>query len=163
MISNLSYRKGSESDIPIIYKLAYETWNEHYIEIITQQQIDYMLHLMYSEESLIKQLAEGHCFYLLVNNGIEVGFMSIIPGENLFLNKFYILKNQRNIGAGQWFFKAIFSLPNFINKEIRLYVNRKNFKSINFYFKMGFVIEKVVDQNIGNNFYMNDYIMLKKP
>ena len=45
---------------------------------------------------------------------------------------------------------------------MRLFVNRENFKSINFYFKTGFIIEKIIDQPIGENFYMNDFIMIKK-
>ena len=45
---------------------------------------------------------------------------------------------------------------------VRLTVNRKNFKAINFYFKQGFIIEEVKDFDIGNNYEMNDFIMLYK-
>jgi RimJ/RimL family protein N-acetyltransferase len=45
---------------------------------------------------------------------------------------------------------------------IKLTVNRQNFKSINFYFKNGFKIEKVEDFDIGNGYWMNDFIMVKK-
>jgi ribosomal protein S18 acetylase RimI-like enzyme len=47
-------------------------------------------------------------------------------------------------------------------KTIRLTVNRQNFKSINFYFKLGFKIEKVADFDIGNGYFMNDFVMLWK-
>jgi RimJ/RimL family protein N-acetyltransferase len=45
---------------------------------------------------------------------------------------------------------------------IRLTVNRQNFKSINFYFKNGFVIEKVADFDIGGGYIMNDFVMTRR-
>jgi RimJ/RimL family protein N-acetyltransferase len=45
-------------------------------------------------------------------------------------------------------------------RELRLTVNRQNYKSINFYFKIGFTIEKCVDIPIGEGFEMNDFQML---
>ena len=44
---------------------------------------------------------------------------------------------------------------------IRCYFDQ-NYKSINFYFKNGFVIERVADFDIGNNFVMNDFVMIWK-
>jgi diamine N-acetyltransferase len=46
--------------------------------------------------------------------------------------------------------------------ELRLTVNRKNFKAINFYFKNGFIIESVKDFDIGNGYLMEDFVMLRK-
>lgn len=52
------------------------------------------------------------------------------------------------------------SLPE--NIVIRLQVNRSNYKAINFYFKKGFVIERAEDFDIGNGYFMNDFVMIKK-
>jgi hypothetical protein len=46
------------------------------------------------------------------------------------------------------------------SKAMRLQVNRKNYKSINFYFKMGFVIEEVADFDIGDGYLMEDFVMV---
>ena len=46
-------------------------------------------------------------------------------------------------------------------KTIELTVNRQNYKAINFYFKNGFVIKEVADFDIGNNYFMNDFVMEK--
>jgi ribosomal protein S18 acetylase RimI-like enzyme len=46
-------------------------------------------------------------------------------------------------------------------KSITLSVNRQNFKSINFYFKNGFKIKSVEDFDIGNDYEMNDFVMVK--
>jgi ribosomal protein S18 acetylase RimI-like enzyme len=45
---------------------------------------------------------------------------------------------------------------------VRLNVNRQNYKSINFYFKLGFKIEKVVDIDLDKGYQMNDFIMLHR-
>jgi ribosomal protein S18 acetylase RimI-like enzyme len=45
---------------------------------------------------------------------------------------------------------------------MRLQVNRQNYTAINFYFKLGFTIERVADFDIGHGFFMNDFVMLKQ-
>jgi ribosomal protein S18 acetylase RimI-like enzyme len=45
---------------------------------------------------------------------------------------------------------------------MRLQVNRKNVKAINFYFKNGFVIEDAKDFDIGSGYFMKDFVMIKK-
>jgi hypothetical protein len=35
-----------------------------------------------------------------------------------------------------------------------------NYKAINFYFKNGFTIEKVADFDIGDGYFMNDFVMI---
>ena len=42
-----------------------------------------------------------------------------------------------------------------------LQVNRNN-AAVGFYKKMGFIIDREEDVEIGNGFYMNDYFMVKK-
>ena len=43
-------------------------------------------------------------------------------------------------------------------KKLELQVNRKN-KAVGFYEKMGFQIVESKDFHIGEEFYMNDYVM----
>jgi GNAT superfamily N-acetyltransferase len=79
-----------------------------------------------------------------------------------YLHKYYIDVSKHRKGIGTAFFNYLLtqldtSLP------IRLQVNRKNFKAVNFYFKMGFFIESVGDFDIGGGFYMNDFVMKKEP
>ena len=42
--------------------------------------------------------------------------------------------------------------------DLELNVNRHN-KAINFYKKLGFIITMEEDIDIGNGYYMNDYVM----
>jgi diamine N-acetyltransferase len=76
-----------------------------------------------------------------------------------FINKFYIQSETRRTGIGKLAFEALLKQYPQVN-EIRLQVNRQNYKAINFYFKMGFTIESVADFNIGDGYFMNDFIML---
>ena len=161
---NITFHKAEIKDIPLIYSLAEETWNEHYISIVSQEQINYMLQLMYSTTALEKQMNNGHEFTFAYVDNKPAGYISINHEKNgeYFLNKFYILKRYRNHKIGEKLLKYREDKLASDLKIMRLFVYRENFKSINFYFKTGFIIEKIIDQPIGENFYMNDFIMIKK-
>jgi len=151
-------------DVDEIHKLAYKIWTVHYPPIIGSDQVDYMLKRMYAKETLHHQISEGKQIYFLLQNPITtIGFVSIEINNNTeaFINKFYILSNQQRSGLGK---QAFDELINYFEevKTIRLQVNRQNFSAINFYFKVGFVIEKVENFEIGGGYQMNDFIMIWK-
>lgn len=160
-MTDVKLRAATIADIGTIADLATITWNQHYPSIIGKDQIDYMLNMMYSEDSLRNQIVEkGHRFFLLQWNGRETGFISVNE-ENKnewFLNKFYIDQNHAAKGMGTQAFSELLKLIQPL--RITLTVNRKNFKSINFYFKCGFKIERVADFDIGNGYVMNDFVMV---
>lgn len=162
-VINLTIKQANSGDIDLIYSLADKIWRVHYPSIITMEQIDYMLNKMYSKDALLQQMSEGQHFLLAYNNDIPVGYISysIKDKGEYFLHKFYVDTNRHRAGIGSAFFNQFFSGFNDL-ESIRLTVNRKNFKAINFYFKQGFVIEEVKDFDIGNNYEMNDFIMLYK-
>ena len=157
----LVLRPATPEDFTTIEKLARSIWNKHYIPIVGEEQVNYMLDKMYTHKALQNQYKEGQNFYLIENNESETGFVSIstTDNKNLMLHKFYILQEKQNTGLGTLVFKKIVEKL-YTPKTIRLTVNRQNYKSINFYFKLGFKIEKVADFDIGNNYYMNDFVML---
>ena len=157
---------ATEKDIKKIAKLATRIWNQHYPDIIGRKQTDYMLNLLYSERALRDQLfpkgitVKKQDYYLINFQDTSVGFLSTHrenKGE-CFINKFYIDQTNAAKGIGTLVFEKLQELIK--PKKIRLTVNRKNYKSINFYFKLGFKIESIVDIDIGNNFVMNDFIMI---
>jgi len=160
---NIQLQKAKSEDIPLVTSLAHKIWKAYYPAIITHEQIDYMLDKFYSTSSLDNQMNEGQNFYLINNDGISVGYLSVAQKNqgDYFLNKFYIDPNEhrKNIGENS-FLLLLDLLPDL--KTMRLTVNRSNFKSINFYFKLGFIIEEVKDFDIGNNYFMNDFIMIYK-
>lgn len=154
--------KAKEEDLHEVIVLAKIIWNEHYVPIIGQDQVDYMLANIYNIESLQDQLNnKKHIFYMIKDDSETIGFLSI-HSENhhdYFLHKFYIQSQTSNRGIGTIILNKLIQLTN--AKSLTLTVNRQNFKSINFYFKNGFKIDRVEDFDIGNGYQMNDFVMKK--
>jgi ribosomal protein S18 acetylase RimI-like enzyme len=160
---DLKFKRASKDDAKLIAQLADNIWRKHYISIITMEQIEYMLNQMYSVESLSQQMNEGHQFTLVYNGETPVGYISLnsTDGKNYFLHKFYIEVADQGKGIGSELLAYILGqMPN--AETIQLFVNRENFKTVNFYFKHGFVIKEIINQDIGEGFFMNDFVMIKK-
>lgn len=153
---------ATTADISSVFALAEKIWNHHYVPIIGQEQVDYMLSRMYSKESLTEQMMEkNHAFYFIEKDGTKIGFISISGEKELWIHKFYIDQDIQGQGFGTQTFQKIKDLrPE--AKSYWLTVNRKNYKSINFYFKNGFVIDHIDDFDIGDGYWMNDFIMTYK-
>lgn len=152
--------KAKEQDLNQIADLARIIWNEHYIPIIGQKQVDYMLEKIYDLKSLKEQVnVKKHQFYLIENEQACIGFISLSTEneQDFFIHKFYVLNQKANRGIGSEILEILKNM--FSPKSFSLTVNRQNFKSINFYFKNGFKIESIADFDIGNGFVMNDFIM----
>jgi ribosomal protein S18 acetylase RimI-like enzyme len=155
---------ASVLDIDEIHHLANKIWTVHYPPIIGNVQVDYMLKKMYSKETLKHQISEGKEIYFLIQSQNEnIGYTSIeiINNTEAFIVKFYILSNKHRSGIGEQTFNALVKYFDKVN-TFKLQVNRQNYKAINFYFKVGFVIEKVEDFDIGDGYQMNDFIMIWK-
>jgi ribosomal protein S18 acetylase RimI-like enzyme len=157
----MQIRRAILSDAIIIQRLAESIWWKHYPSIIGEEQVRFMLHKMYNLENIEKQISkEEQQYFILENDGQDLGFFSIEVHESsaAFINKFYILQDQQRKGIGAAAFQLLLKQFPEINC-IRLQVNRQNYQAINFYFKQGFVIEKVADFDIGDGYFMNDFIM----
>jgi diamine N-acetyltransferase len=160
----IAVQKVNAEAIPIIKNLANIIWPATYSELITPQQVDYMMELIYSSSSLQKQIAKGHQFIMAYDENKPVAFASYSASENnaavYKLHKIYILPNQQGKGIGK-------QLVNYIIQDIapatalQLNVNRSN-KALQFYQKIGFKIIGEEDIDIGNEFYMNDYVLEMK-
>ena len=159
---------ATPDDCALIYELAAPTWKDAYSEILSSEQMDYMLTMMYSEESLTRQMREGHVFFIILSDGAPSGFISFhANSDNLYiLEKLYILPQMQGTGAGRY---LVEKAEEYIRNRhkcdedilFELNVNRNN-KAVDFYRRIGFWIDREVDEDIGNGFYKNDYIMQKK-
>lgn len=155
-------RKADSADIAQIASLADRIWRGHYTPIIGAAQVEYMLKKMYSAESLLEQQKSGQQFFLAELNGNVIGYISVSAnGNDFFLHKFYLDAAEQGKGLGKLFFAEL--VANFPEmKTMRLQVNRMNYKTVNFYFRLGFVIEVAKDFDIGGGFFMEDYVMIRK-
>ena len=65
------------NDLPLIRQLAYDIWPNTFAAILSPEQIDYMLDMMYSENAVRHQMnALNHIFLLAVEKGKAVGYIS---------------------------------------------------------------------------------------
>ena len=158
-------KKATAGDIPLIRELTFRVWPQTYTSILTQEQIDYMLEMMYSESSLQKQITKDGCQFIIVyDEGNPVGFASYSEEEpkRWKLNKIYILQNQQGRGTGKYVINYIIEeIIKHNANSLFLQVNQHN-KAKSFYERLGFNQVDFVNLDIGNGFFMNDYIMEKK-
>jgi len=157
-------RKATLSDVPDIHKVAWIVFPETYKEILSQEQTEYMMEWMYSEENLKRQMTEEHHTYLLAYMGEKlVGYVSVQP-ENQgvwHLQKIYVLPEMQGTGLGKRLFQAAVSEVKSQENgpfQLRLNVNRYN-RALHFYEHLGMKKVYEGDFDIGNGYYMNDYIM----
>ncbi len=157
-------QEASPADITLIRELTFKVWPQTYSNIISKEQIDYMLDMMYSEQSLIRQMKEQHEF-IIVNDGAEpVGFASFsLQSPGVYkLHKIYMLPSMQGKGAGRFVINEILkAIQRKGGQALQLNVNRNN-KAVDFYRKNGFEIIREEDIDIGNGYFMNDYVMEKK-
>lgn len=147
-------------ELQVVQNLAIKIWNDHYVSIIGQEQVDYMLGRFYLLDALAQQVASGDVFFLLKDEANALGFASIkkVEGDSWFVNKLYVETTEQRRGMGRFLLEELIETQSI--KTMRLQVNRQNYKAINFYFKMGFVIERVADFDIGDGYFMNDFVMV---
>lgn len=155
--------KINKTQLPIIKDLAYAIWPSTYGEILSIEQLNYMLDNFYSIENLRNQMDKGQVFELLLENTNALGFVAyeINCKEKgwLKIHKIYLLPETQGKGFGKFMIDEVVQIAkNNQQKGVFLNVNKYN-KAQFFYQKLGFTItnEEVID--IGNNYIMDDYQM----
>ena len=181
--------KASGEDIMCIHDMAQVVFRHTYREILSPEQMEYMMDWMYSPANLQKQLDEGHVYYIAYRDGKPCGYVSVQPegiaddGRLLFhLQKIYVLPPEQGHGLGRALFdravdhvrEAVLAREAAHVQEVaggcteecvegcgaRIELNvNRNNPSIGFYHHLGLRILRQGDFHIGNGYYMNDYIM----
>jgi hypothetical protein len=83
----------SEQQIADIAYLAQEIWQEHYLPIVGQEQIDYMLKKFQCERAIAKQLTDGYEYYSVTYDKRSAGYMAVISNvsdASLMISKIYV-------------------------------------------------------------------------
>ena len=155
----------TQDQLPIIKDLAYAIWPDAYGEILSKEQLDYMLKLIYNVCSLQQQLEKQHIFLLVEDENQFIGFASYeLNYENsnkTKIQKIYILPSIQGKGIGKKMItfieeKAIENQQ----KSLVLNVNKFN-KAKDFYLSQGFLISYSEVIDIGRGFIMDDYVLEK--
>ena len=158
-----TFKKATAEDIPLIRELAEKSWNSAYKNILSKEQIFYMLQEMYSEEEISRQLQNSNYVYFLISDGNEnagfIGFEYQYEEKTTKLHRIYLLEEFKGKGLGK---KALQFLKLQVQQNgdtrIILNVNKSN-PAIEIYESQGFKIYEEGVFDIGNGFVMDDYLM----
>jgi GNAT superfamily N-acetyltransferase len=167
-MSGLIIRQANFEDRAFIRSVSERTWPSTYGHIISQEQIDFMLDWMYSDQSMAEQFEKGHQFYIVNLNGADIGFCSVSAEsteeisniQNAYkLNKLYVLPSAQGTGSGKALLNKAIEVAKLEGADsLFLQVNKLN-TAYTFYLKNGFVKEQEFKFDIGNGFFMDDYVM----
>jgi GNAT superfamily N-acetyltransferase len=159
---NILIRILAKKELLLVRQLADVVWPATFQEILSKEQIFYMMRMMYAPEVMEREFDEGIKFYGVFADNTAIGYLTwghYAPGTAK-LHKCYLLPEYQGQGIGSL-------MLNTAKKEaraggcnhLRLNVNRHNQKAIRAYSRNGFKTIDRVDNPIGNGFLMNDYVM----
>ena len=156
-------RKATSADCGLIHKLAWQIFPETYKEILSKEQIEYMMEWMYGAEVLAREMCGAFAWFIASADGEPCGYLSVQhEAEDLFhLQKIYVLPRFQGIGAGEFLFRHAVEYIRSVHPapcRMELNVNRQN-RALHFYEHMGMRRLREGDFPIGEGYYMNDYIM----
>ena len=164
-MSEIIITRAALADRDFIRSVSERTWPSTYGHIISQEQINFMMNWMYSDESLATQMNTGCEFYIASIKKEDgkvdaVGFCSVSPEEGAHkLNKLYVLPTAQGTGAGKALLnKSIEVAKAAGSTSLFLQVNKLN-TAYTFYLKKDFIKESEFKFDIGNGFFMDDYVM----
>ncbi|MEN9958685.1 MAG: hypothetical protein RLZZ474_929 [Bacteroidota bacterium] len=160
----MQFRKVDISDIPVIQQIAEKAWRPTYSHILTEEQTLYMLDMMYSTETLKKQIGSSIAFYLAEVEQKPLGYFSfeITEPKRMKLHKIYLDPDQKSKGTGSLIIEFVkhYALKAGV-EQIELNVNKHN-SAVQFYEKKGFIRAKEMVLDIGNGYVMDDFVMQLK-
>ena len=161
--------KAAEGDLQSVHDMAEVVFRHTYRDILSPEQMEYMMDWMYSLPNLRRQLEDGHEYFIALRDGQPCGYVSVQPeghadGQRVVyhLQKIYVMPSEQGRGLGRIMFER--ALKHINDKEngapvhVELNVNRNN-PAVGFYEHLGMKQLRQGDFPIGNGYYMNDYIM----
>jgi ribosomal protein S18 acetylase RimI-like enzyme len=161
----ITIRLANIDDLATVERLAREIWPGTYGDILSAEQLEYMLDLIYNNTTLRNQmLNQQHTFLMVEQDGEPVAFAAYSTVESGIskLHKIYVHQKTQGQGIGKQLIDHIVSQLRTKQNihTLRLNVNRQN-KARFFYEKLGFKITKEEDIDIGKGYFMIDYVMEK--
>ena len=160
----LELRRATTEDCDLIHDMATIVFPATYRELLSSEQLDYMLEWMYAPQNIRKQMeVDHHVYFIAYKDAVPCGYVSVEQQDtDLFhLQKIYVLPDFQGHRIGNFLFQAAIDYIKGVHPSpclMELNVNRHN-KALHFYERMGMRKLREGDFHIGNGYYMNDYIM----
>ncbi|MBR0459264.1 MAG: GNAT family N-acetyltransferase [Victivallales bacterium] len=152
-----------KEELPLVRTLADQVWPDTFRPILPPPQIPYMMEMMYSLPVMEKEFDEGVSYYILFIHDKPAGYLQLSPYHpegTAKLHKIYLLQEHQGKGYGSFLIQ--FGLDTLRKEGFQraiLNVNKHNDKAIRSYFRNGFTIAETVKNDIGNGFFMDDFVM----
>lgn len=161
----LLIRTADLDDINSIGYIAYQVWPATYKEILSFEELYYMLQHFYSPNSLREQMVSKHHTFLIAETEDEepVGFASYSKiSEGVFrLHKLYVLPSTQGKSVGKSLLEVVEEeCAEAGAKKLMINVNRFN-KAVGFYEKQGYKIVAEEDIEIGSGVKQEDFVLEK--
>lgn len=161
----MTFSVATNSQLEIIQDLAKAIWPDAYGAILSQEQLEYMMEMMYSLDSLENQLKNNNVFLLVKEENDFIGFASyelnFQNSNKTKIHKLYILPTIQGKGVGK---NLILYIQEIAKKNssaaLILNVNKYN-KAKDFYLHNQFEIADSLVVDIGNGYVMDDFVMEK--
>ncbi|MBE6358495.1 MAG: GNAT family N-acetyltransferase [Lentisphaerae bacterium] len=151
--------------LQIIRDIAADIWPKTFAEILSREQISYMMDMMYAPEVMSNELAGGYHFEIIKINNVPAGYFSWSPYEpagTAKLHKLYLLQEYHGKNIGSCMLKQVEKRAYAAGfTTLRLNVNKYNKRAKKAYLRNGFTITESVKIDIGNGFFMDDFVMEK--
>ena len=164
MYDNVELRSATQSDFESIIEIANTTWPQTYGEILSAEQLAFMLDLFYTEKALDKNRREGQIFLIVMCSNKAVAFASYqnnFDENTTHIHKIYVLPEMHKRGIGAMLMTEIEKRSKaFGDQFLSLNVNRYN-NAKDFYTRLDFEVVREIDIEIGNGYLMEDFIMKK--
>ena len=153
------------ASLEIVRRIADDVWPKTFREILSPEQIVYMMKMMYAPEVMEKELASGVHFRVARVDGVPAGYTSwaayTIPGTAK-LHKVYLLQEFQGRGIGSAMLADAAEQARRAGfTRLRLNVNKHNERARRAYFRNGFTDVEAVKIDIGGGFFMDDFVMEK--
>ena len=167
-MNGISFRNlDTPESLSAVRAIAEVIWPVTFAPILSQEQIEYMMNMMYAPEVMERELASGYHFEILQVNGKDAGYISYSPYEGhpdtAKLHKVYLLGEYHGRGLGQVMLDHAQEQCRKLGfAYVVLNVNKHNERAIKAYKRNGFEIAESVKNPIGNGFFMDDFVMKKK-
>jgi GNAT superfamily N-acetyltransferase len=156
---------SSASQVAEVARMAHEVWNEHYVPLIGQAQVDYMVTKFQSPEAMQSQIDSGYEYFQIQQSGVNVGYAAIrhdAAEARVFVSKLYVLAALRKSGAGRQSLELIERMARERGAtHLWLTVNKAN-PSVRAYERLGFKIVDAMVMDIGGGYVMDDFKMEKE-
>lgn len=176
---NIKFTPATPTRLSEIRQLAVRIWHAHYPGIITRKQIDYMLDRDYAVAALAESLDNQVCIDLLEVNDEPMGFaawgpspvgafgprLTQLPSAEISeakLHKLYLDPSFHGQGLGSMLLNHVLDRCRAAGTDLlSLAVNKHNTKAIRAYARNGFTTVQSVFVDIGDGYYMDDFIMAR--